>query len=1111
MAFCVKCGAGLQAGAQFCVGCGARAESAQPAGGGAAAQPHLQAAAPAAANPRSTRSLWSEFWPYLLKRLPFMIFSFAGAFIIHLYLVYLNGGFDPGKTSEWTDYINVDANPGSSALMLWSSISGLLWSFLFALFKQGPIGAVTSIVMIPVNMVKKLFHSSMLQYGCLALGGGGALLMAAILGGNRLAGVSFGLLWVYLGLSRAGQVIAGLIFDGLIHLLSGNLGRMRPSVELIQMVLAGLGPGFMIGGLLNSGPWQVSLGMLVLIGGVVLLAIRISSKPQTGVAAAAGQVSTLLAIAAGGGAVYTLLHLLWPHKAFANDFGKPENGSFWNALSKGGVPGVIGAVQRSVTPAAGFSLGPLLPDPQLPKDDPGNPFDPPPDEQQKMWKKDHVIWDPKTLQWRQPGPGEYPPPDNPPENPPPFQKQLPRDKVPPDCLDLYDAYVHYQGVAMAGEDAVQQASQDYQKANAHLLELFAKLELLLGWEAGSIMEATRGAIKGAGGLVKSTAGIADATRSGLRDIADRAAVEAAAAESEVNSLSEAASTLRQASLDATGELVSATQELQRLKTSGVAAEQAEVDSLSEEVQTAEKTEAETEGELDVSRKGVANARRELEAAKGDAEAASNRAQRVKETVGRGKEWDALTNEQERLSKDIYDSMQEEGKLRRQADALRDQRVVPVQRQMKLDAEAALDKEAADLWMQQNELKNQMRQLDKQINDFRQARTGQFDVAAKAQQDAAVAEKEVVKGKLEQLEARAKEIDSPDYRQAMNDRIRAEAASQPLPPEEQQLQDQIKTLDEDQQVKKQRADQISQRKQQLLSKGLPAYDDPTPVETAEAQATAAQQRVKTAQQDLSDLEQHVVDKQGETKLAHEKADAARAKLKESNQKLTQAQQDNQSKIADQEAKVKQLDEKVDSLAKQEGEMPKKIEEAKKAAAEKKAEADRLGKAALDSVKDPNAPADGTAPPSGDGGAPGAGSSVSVGPQTPPGGPPLIRKVPKDTNYDPFHESVEKWKPDWAYWVEEKARNTGESVGDFMKRNFGVETSAEVAQLVMDARQEADNKKAIFDQKVAEYDAARQALGLGKKPGDEDSELKAKLDTCIAAHSFWKGDGSDGSIQ
>jgi hypothetical protein len=220
-----------------------------------------------------------------------------------------------------------------------------------------------------------------------------------------------------------------------------------------------------------------------------------------------------------------------------------------------------------------------------------------------MWLKNHVIWDPQTLSYRPPNPNEYPPPVDPPENPPPFQKQLPRDQVPPDCLDLYDAYVRCQGIAVSGDDQIQAASQAYQQAMAHLLELFAKMEMYLCIEAGQMIEGGRAAVKGAGGLVESGSGVGQATRSGLRDIADRAAVEAAAAESEVVSQTSLMNNLRQASLDATGELSVATQSLNTLKSglTDVSGAQTEIDNATGALNDAEKAVTESEENLQVAR------------------------------------------------------------------------------------------------------------------------------------------------------------------------------------------------------------------------------------------------------------------------------------------------------------------------------------------------------------------------------------------------------------------------------------------------------------------------------------------------------------------------------
>ena len=497
MANCTKCGSVLKSGTLFCNSCGAPVGAASQA----AAAP-TGASTPAASDNPKTESAISQFIRYVIKRLPMMAITFVGATLLHTYLVYLNGGFDPGKTSSYTSYINVDENPGSSAFLIWTAIAGLGWSFLSTVFTQGPIRAATSIVMQPVNMVKKLFASTRREYACWAIGGGAALVASALLGANRPAGFSMALLFSFLGLSQAGQMIAQLIYGGIAQVLTGHLGRLRPSVDMIQIVIASLAPGFAIAGAIGDAQWQVIAGLVVVAGGVFLFVAR---KPGAGIAPAAGQASALFLIGFSGAAAYAVIRMWKPRSAFANDFGKPENGSFINAITKGGIAGVGGVVKRSAVPGAGAGLAPLMPPIKTktygpPDNKRSNPWDPPPDEQKNMWLKNHVIWDPKTLSYRPPNPGEYPPPVDPPENPPPFQKQLPRDQVPPDCLDLYDAYVRCQGIAVSGDVQIEAANEAYQLAMAHLLMLFAKMEMYLGIEAGQMIEGGRAAIKGAGGL-----------------------------------------------------------------------------------------------------------------------------------------------------------------------------------------------------------------------------------------------------------------------------------------------------------------------------------------------------------------------------------------------------------------------------------------------------------------------------------------------------------------------------------------------------------------------------------------------------------------------------------
>ena len=111
-----------------------------------------------------------------------------------------------------------------------------------------------------------------------------------------------------------------------------------------------------------------------------------------------------------------------------------------------------------------------------------NVWDPPEDEQQRKWEEGGLIWDPVELTWRPPRPGEIPPPDDAPEEPPPYQKQNPREKVPPECLNYYDDYVLLQSRLIKLETEIQFASQAQWDAQFKLNQLLAKFSLKLGWD-----------------------------------------------------------------------------------------------------------------------------------------------------------------------------------------------------------------------------------------------------------------------------------------------------------------------------------------------------------------------------------------------------------------------------------------------------------------------------------------------------------------------------------------------------------------------------------------------------------------------------------------------------
>ena len=97
--------------------------------------------------------------------------------------------------------------------------------------------------------------------------------------------------------------------------------------------------------------------------------------------------------------------------------------------------------------------GPAIPEREGPPKD--NPFDPTGQERRDKWAKEGLVWDPRELGWRRPKPEEIPPPENPPEEAPPYQRQNPRNKTPPECLNLYDEYVRAEADLLRMEPEMQ--------------------------------------------------------------------------------------------------------------------------------------------------------------------------------------------------------------------------------------------------------------------------------------------------------------------------------------------------------------------------------------------------------------------------------------------------------------------------------------------------------------------------------------------------------------------------------------------------------------------------------------------------------------------------------
>jgi hypothetical protein len=70
-----------------------------------------------------------------------------------------------------------------------------------------------------------------------------------------------------------------------------------------------------------------------------------------------------------------------------------------------------------------------------------NPWDPDVDTQRRRWDKEKLVWDPNTLSWRDPVDSDF---EDLPEVPTPIEGQIPEDKVPSACLDIYTKYIREQ-------------------------------------------------------------------------------------------------------------------------------------------------------------------------------------------------------------------------------------------------------------------------------------------------------------------------------------------------------------------------------------------------------------------------------------------------------------------------------------------------------------------------------------------------------------------------------------------------------------------------------------------------------------------------------------------
>jgi len=209
MTNCTQCGSALPGNKKFCPNCGA------PAPGPQRVEPFPPAtlelatatstAAPLGENPARTLLL------YVLKRLPLMFLTFFLTWAIHTWLLVVqNGGFDFDSTHWISPWLNVTGNLLSAAVV-WGSWSALIWSFVFSVFRYGPIQAFMSVVGAPVSIFQTLRRATTLGRTCWLLGAGLALFLGMLLPFNGAATFSLAVLLTFLGLSPLTQQLASAI------------------------------------------------------------------------------------------------------------------------------------------------------------------------------------------------------------------------------------------------------------------------------------------------------------------------------------------------------------------------------------------------------------------------------------------------------------------------------------------------------------------------------------------------------------------------------------------------------------------------------------------------------------------------------------------------------------------------------------------------------------------------------------------------------------------------------------------------------------------------------------------------------------------------------------
>jgi chromosome segregation ATPase len=426
----------------------------------------------------------------------------------------------------------------------------------------------------------------------------------------------------------------------------------------------------------------------------------------------------------------------------------------------------------------------------------------------------------------------------------------------------------------------------------------------------------------------------------------------------------------------------------------------------------------------------------------EAETAGNRLQRVKENVERAKQLEVATGDLEKMKKDALQAYREykakyDAEFKTRVDAKVD---------AALDEQVKLGDSLQQLQKEKDRLLGKGKNVTMAVKDMSPA-----DRVAINQVD-----QQISSLKTEQ-EALAAKKGAAGFRQAMEKEVENEPASA-WGPEFENAEKQYAQAKEAFETNSPVKEAEIERLQRQID---PAYDDPSFYDTAEKQLQEKQELLRKAQ--------------AARDTAKENLDSLKGKLTDAQQQTA----DLQKQIADKEGQLKLLDDRANALEQQESGARKKLDAAQKIADQKQDEARRLGQAALDS---------------GGSASTDAGSGLGAAAQGAAATPRKPSQFGSDQSYDPFAKSVDKWKPDIAYWIEEKLQQGGGWVGEKMQQLFGVQSPDEITQVLLDARQDVQNKLDDLNAMTQAYNDALKALEM----------VKPKLDACIQQNTYYQGD-------